>query len=43
MFKVNNRDTRMMSGVTIVNFKHILHLSGVYIVNFEHVDTDRDK
>ena len=32
-----------MSGVIIVNFKHILHLSGVYIVNFEHVDTDRDK
>ena len=25
IFKANNKDTRKMSGVSIINFEHILH------------------
>ena len=36
MFKVNNKDTRMMQFGVFINFEHISHL--VSIVNFEHVN-----
>ena len=32
MFKVDNKDTRMTSGVFIVNFEHILHLVPIFLL-----------
>ena len=40
--KTPERRQWRLSGVFIVNFKHILHLVLVFIVNFEQVNTGWD-
>ena len=33
IFKVNNKDTRMMSGASIVNFEHVLSFILLILLN----------
>ena len=40
IFKVNNKDTRMMSGASFANFEHILHfiLLLILLTEFEQIN-----
>ena len=37
IFKVNNKDNRMTSGASTVNFKHILHFI-IIVVEFNQIN-----
>ena len=41
IFKVNNKDNRMTSGASTVNFKHILHFI-IIVVEFNQINVGRN-
>ena len=38
IFKVNNKDTRTTSDVSVINFEHILHFIIIIIVEFNQLN-----